>query len=151
MVGKQPKRKPRPGVDEYGRTPLHYAAVDMDVARVRSLLADGADPGAADDGGWTPLHFAVQSHSYEICELLLQAGCAVDPLDSYGNTPLWRAVFDWGGRSETILLLRRFRADPHRANASGISPFNLAATMANPTVAQLLTEEPVLHRDQRQN
>jgi ankyrin repeat protein len=151
VVGKQPKRKPRPGVDEYGRTDLHYAAVDADVARVRSLIADGANAGAADDGGWTPLHFAVQSQAFEICELLLRAGSAVDAVDSYGNTPLWRAVFDWQGHSEIILLLRQYGADPNRANASGISPLNLAATMANPTVAQLLTEKPVPHPDQRQN
>ena len=151
MVGKQPKRKARPGVDEYGRTDLHYAAVDADVTRVGSLLADGADAGATDDGGWTPLHFAVQSHVLEICELLLRAGAAVDAVDSYGNTPLWRAVFDWQGRSEIILLLRQYGADPNRANGSGISPLNLATTMANPTVAHLLTEEPVPHPDQRQN
>jgi len=37
MSAKHPKRKERPGVDRAGRTPLHYAAADGDVARVREL------------------------------------------------------------------------------------------------------------------
>ena len=151
MVRKQPKRKPRPGVDEYGRTDLHYAAVEADVVRVRSLLASGADVGAADDDGWTPLHFAVQSQSYEICELLLHAGAPVDAVDSYGNTPLGRAVFASDGRTEIVALLRRYGADPNRGNASGISPLNLASSMATANLVEILTRETGPHRDQRQN
>ena len=151
MVRKQPKQKTRPGVDEYGRTDLHYAAVDADVGRVRSLLASGAAVGAADDDGWTPLHFAVQSHAHEICELLLHAGTPVDAVDSYGNTPLGRAVFASDGRSEIVALLLRHGADPNRSNASGISPLDLATSMASTSLVEILTRETVPHRDQRQN
>src|SRR5262245_5185128 len=56
MTAKRPKRKERPGVDRAGRTPLHYAAVDGDVALVKQLLASGMNPSAPDDDGWTPLH-----------------------------------------------------------------------------------------------
>jgi len=41
MAGKQPKRTQRPGVDEYGRTLLHYAAADGDAARVQDLIRAG--------------------------------------------------------------------------------------------------------------
>ena len=73
MSGKQPKRKSRPGVDELGRTPLHYAAADGDAARVQELLTSGADPNAQDDNGWTPLHFAAQGKSAAITRVLLGA------------------------------------------------------------------------------
>jgi ankyrin repeat protein len=140
MVRKQPKRKPRPGVDEYGRTPLHYAALDADLARVRELLAGGANPGAAADDGWTPLHFAAQAYAPEICEALLRAGAPVDPADSYGNTPLWRAVFDSQGRGEAIAVLRRHGANPLRANAHAVSPLGLARTIANYDVEQFFAD-----------
>ena len=46
MVGKQPKRKERPGVDEYGRTALHNALVPLsgpvDLAVIVALLQQGA-------------------------------------------------------------------------------------------------------------
>ena len=44
-----PKRKPRPGVDEYGRAPLWYRALEGDAAGVKSEIAAGADPSASDD------------------------------------------------------------------------------------------------------
>jgi len=131
MVRKQPKRTPRPGLDEYGRTPLHYAADRGDHALAGELIAAGADASLADDDGWTPLHFAVQAHSPPLVQLLLQAGAPVDPPDSNGNTPLWRAVMDSQGRGEVIQALRAAGADPHYVNAHGISPVSLARDIGN--------------------
>ena len=44
MTGKHPKRTARPGVDQAGRAPLHYAADDGLVSEVMRLLRTGADP-----------------------------------------------------------------------------------------------------------
>jgi uncharacterized protein len=143
MTKKHPKRKARPGVDEYGRRPLHYAALDRDLGAIKRLLAAGADPGAADDDGWTPLHFAAQEYAPEVCAALLGAGASVDPQDGYGNTPLSTAVFNSRGRGEVIRLLRANGADPHRANASGVSPVTLARTIANCDVKQFFTDVQV--------
>jgi ankyrin repeat protein len=52
--------------DPYGRWPLHYAALKNDVEAARRLLADGADPNAADKAGFTPLHFAAQEYSVAV-------------------------------------------------------------------------------------
>lgn len=90
MAARHPRRKERPGVDRAGRTPLHYAAADGNLAEGRRLLAEGANPGAADDDGWTPLHFAAQGWHVELAELLLSAGAQVDAKDAHGNTPLGR-------------------------------------------------------------
>src|SRR5262249_48440726 len=129
MVGKQPKRKERAGVDRLGRTELHYAACDGDLVKVQALLNAGAQVDLPDDNGWTPLHFAAQAHSVAASEALLAAGASVDPRDSHGNTPLSKAVFSSCGSGDLIALLRRHGADPNLANAHGISPVALARSI----------------------
>lgn len=74
MARKQPKQKQRTGVDDYGRTPLHYAAAEGRVEEVFRLLAEGADANAQDDNGWSPLHFAAQAVSPTAAQALLAAG-----------------------------------------------------------------------------
>ena len=136
MSKKQPKRKPRPGVDEYGRTPLHYAAADGLADEVARLLSTGADANAQDDDGWTPLHFAAQANSAVVTKTLLSAGAATELKDSYGNTPLFRAVFASHGDGAVIRLLLNAGADPHAANLSDITPLSLAKSIANYDITQ---------------
>jgi uncharacterized protein len=142
MTGKHPKRNLRPGVDGLGRTELHYAASDGDVAKIRDLLSAGANPSTADDNGWTPLHFACQSNAADAVRALLAAGAAIDPADSHGNTPLFRAVFNSIGNGEIISLLRSAGADPAIKNAHGNSPLSLARTIANCNVRQFFDDIP---------
>jgi ankyrin repeat protein len=121
MAGKQPKRKPRADVDRMGRAPLHYAALQGDAARVRELLAAGADPSSADDNGWTPLHFAAQEQRLETVRILIATGASVDAQDAHGNTPLSRAVFNSRGKGDVIRLLRQSGADPYLKNNHHVS------------------------------
>ena len=120
------KRKDRPGVDRSGRTPLHYAACDNLESEVIRLVNEGADVNARDDAGWTPLHFAAQSKAARIAEILLNHGAQVNAMDANGNTPLSNAVFGYIGNGETIIVLRRFGADPTLKNSYGVSALELA-------------------------
>jgi ankyrin repeat protein len=142
MSAEHPKRKDRPGVDRAGRTPLHYAAADSDVAQVRQLLASGLNPGAVDDEGWTPLHFAAQNNAAEVAKVLLEAGAPVDVPDGHGNTPLSKAVFNSRGDGNLIKLLRAHGADPYAKNNHGVSPLKLARTIANYDVRQFFSDLP---------
>lgn len=142
MSEKPSKRKERPGLDQYGRTLLHHAAVDGDVVLVRQLLAAGMDAGASDDNGWTPLHFAAQSNCADITEILLDAGAPVDARDTHGNTPLAKAVFNSRGVEDVIKLLRARGADPCAKNNHGISPLALARTIANYDIRQFFRDLP---------
>jgi ankyrin repeat protein len=125
-----------------GRTELHYAASEGDVAKVEALVAAGSSVTIADDNGWTPLHFAAQANSLPIAKALLAAGAAVDQQDSQGNTPLFRAVFSSRGNGDLIALLRLHGADAYRANAHGQSPLGLARLIANYPVAQFFNDLP---------
>jgi uncharacterized protein len=145
VAGKQPRRKPRPGVDEHGRTALHYAAADGQASAVRTLLNQGADPNQQDDDGWTPPHFAAQATSAEATRLLLAAGAATHLTDSFGNTALLRAVFSSQGHGAVIALLMDAGADPCAANSSGVSPVGLARTIANFDVAQFFSDVTCPH------
>jgi ankyrin repeat protein len=140
MTGKQPKRKPREGVDSYGRTPLHYAAADSKQEEVARLLADGANVNAQDDNGWSPLHFAAQALSSECTAELLRAGADHSLQDSFGNTALFRAVFSSRGDGTVIQLLRHAGADPFAMNKHGVSAVSLARTIANHDVAQFFSD-----------
>ncbi len=123
-----PKRTPRAGMDEYGRTPLWAAAAGGEILKMRELLLAYADPSAADDDGWTPLHVAAQNEQVEAARLLLEAGADPDKIDHHGNGPLWVAAHhaDLGGKvtrhREIITLLLNAGADPEFQNRYGKCP-----------------------------
>jgi ankyrin repeat protein len=129
-------------MDEYGRTPLHYAAAEGRNSDVRTLLAGGADPNAQDDNGWAPLHFAAQAVSADVARALLAAGANPELRDSYGNTVLWRAVMSSKGKGEVIQLLRQAGADPHAKNSAGATPLSVARSIGNFNVAQFFADLP---------
>lgn len=55
-------------------TPLHSAAAGRRPQVVNILLANGADPNAAQEGGYTPLHSAALNGDEETTRLLLSGG-----------------------------------------------------------------------------
>jgi ankyrin repeat protein len=124
------------GVDRDGRTPLFQSVVGGNVAIVSQLLKAGAEANARDRNLETPLHFATREHQIEVAGLLLKSGAQVDAQDSYGNTPLSNAVFYSRGRGEMIKLLLAHSADKSLKNNYGVSPEELAKTIANYDVAQ---------------
>ena len=130
------------GIDELGRTLLHYAAGDARPDRVAELLTSGADASAQDGNGWTALHFAAQARSAECVALLLRAGADPSLQDSDGNTALFRAVYWSGGEGAVIGLLRQAGADPFTKNHHGVSPISLARIIDNHDVAQFFADLP---------
>lgn len=61
-----------------GATPLHYAAINLDIGPLMALVAAGANPNARDSEGRTPLHMAAFATRTHHVKALLQAGA--DPL-----------------------------------------------------------------------
>ena len=97
-------------IDEYGETPLHWAARNGHKDVVEVLLANGAGVNAKDSSGFTPLHMAastrwvgaVQGHK-DVVEVLLANGADVNAKDSSGFTPLHMAARN--GRKDLVELL----------------------------------------------
>ncbi|WP_370146348.1 ankyrin repeat domain-containing protein [Streptacidiphilus sp. EB129] len=126
--------------DRQGRTPLHVAALNGDLAEVRSLLAAGADADLGDRSGFTPLHFAAQEYRSDVALALINAGADVNHVNVFGNTPLFVAVFNSRGRGDVIQLLRSCGANPLCENRSGQTPFGLARLIANYDVIQYFAD-----------
>ena len=64
--------------DEYGSTPLHYAAYRGATVSCLFLLQNGADINAVDDRGNTPLAYAVYGKHEGCALILLQKGASVN-------------------------------------------------------------------------
>lgn len=80
--------------DEYGLTPLHYAASSRQPLVTKLLLENGAQVQSQDENGRTPLHEAVGTEgdvAKNQVQLLIQGGADVNKQDNDGRTPLHEA------------------------------------------------------------
>jgi ankyrin repeat protein len=123
-----------------------------DVAAVRRVLRNGANPNRIDEAGGTPLFYAVRaglesplSAHVRVVDLLIGAGANVDagfyppfPDDSPDNvlSPLHLALTRGENFAEMILLLLERGADPNLPGALG-RPLHIAARTAELRPEQL--------------
>ncbi len=108
-------------------SPLLEATKRGDVAAVRSLLEEGADPNVAQGDGLTALHLAVQEGNLEMAEVLLGAGARVEAKTRIGGyTPLHLA--SRGAHTSVVRALIEAGADPGAVTTTtGVTPLHLAA------------------------
>jgi ankyrin repeat protein len=116
------------------------AARRGDVAAVKSLIKEGADPNAAQGDGLSALHLAAQQGNLEIAKVLLGAKANVAAKTRIGGyTPLHLAA--QGAHVAVVKALLDAGADPTAATTtSGVTPLHLAAQALNgeATVRELL-------------
>ena len=118
-----------------------------DVAAVRALLEDDADPNGADETGATPLMHAAAVGSLELMRVLLDNGAAVNSAAADGTTALMWATAD---AARVRLLLDR-GADLNATAKDGTTALVAAAQRGAADVVRLLLErkaDPMASGDQ---
>lgn len=78
--------------DNYGRTPLFWAATRGHRDVVELLLDHGARINSKDRSRLTALHIAVTGEHKDVVSLLLDRSARIEGKASYGDTPLIRAI-----------------------------------------------------------
>jgi ankyrin repeat protein len=108
-----------------GFTPLADAARAGDIANIRSLIAQGADPNeAAGQNRWSPLLHAIHKGQIHSIEALLDGGADINRLSGDGITPLMMAA--GYGYTDIVQLLLRRGANPRIAGPDGVRALDLA-------------------------
>lgn len=123
-------------VDEYGRTPLFWAAVNGDRVLIELLLDNGAATYVKDMHGRTPLFWAAHNGDVAVVRLLLDKGAAPELKYRIGLTPLLRAAY-YGHEGVIKLLLKRGAAVDSK-DVWGRTPLFWAAYNGNEAVVKLL-------------
>ncbi len=93
--------------DEYGQTPLMYAATaNQDPRIVKTLLDAGANINAKTIAGWTALMYAVRDNpNPEVSRALIEAGADVSFQNDAGQM-----AFNYAGGNSALLSSEVFRA-----------------------------------------
>jgi ankyrin repeat protein len=133
--------KDNPGLasskDNYGETPLNWAARVGQKDVVEVLLANNVDVNAADNKiGYTSLHWAATKNRKAIVELLLANNAEVNARTHEGSTPLHFVAFD--GYKDIAILLLDNNAVVNIKNNEGATPLHLAAKSGHNEVAELM-------------
>ena len=75
--------------------PLHEAAKEGDLIKIKSLIAEGSNVNIVDENGTTPLHFAADRSHIDVVELLISKGANVN-----ANKFRWTLIA-WAGQAQT--------------------------------------------------
>jgi ankyrin repeat protein len=123
------------GVDS---TRLVNAVKNRDLATVRTLLKQHADPNAPDVDGTTPLIWAAHNGDSETGRLLIAAGANVKATNRYGVNALIEAATL--GDATMMEALLKAGADPNATYGAGETPLMLAARTGNLNAVRLLID-----------
>ena len=110
--------------EDYGMTPLHWAARAGAMECATILVAEGADLNALNKAQRTPLQLAAEKDQPPMVRFLAKYGADLNTQDKKGRTPLHRATYE--GRVAAAEALLAAGADPMVPNKRGKNTFEIA-------------------------
>ena len=117
--------------------PLHQAAKDGDLERVKRLIAEGADVNVG--GDWTALHEAACNGHTDIIELLIANGANVNA------SPIWSPLHETTthGHNEATRALVANGAKLDVKDSQGMTPFHNVLFWGNPDLVKLFISKGI--------
>jgi uncharacterized protein len=131
--------KPEPPEDLDAQ--LREAAFVCDFARVRDLLARGANPNVRDGDERTPLHQAVLGNSAGLVGLLIESGADVNAKDDQGFTPLHFAAQEYAPVIARILAGKGADIEARDADGASVLWRAVAAARGREEIVRFLLEQ----------
>jgi ankyrin repeat protein len=132
-----PERKAKP--QQFNQeTPLLQAAREGDQARVRQLLAQGADVNEKAAKQWTALLIASDHGRWPVVSVLLEHGADIEAKTNSGWTPLLCAANR--GHRDVVEILLRNNAEINTATSGGTTALKVAARNGHMETVKLLLE-----------
>lgn len=116
--------------EDYGMTPLHWAARAGAMECATILVAEGAAVNALNRAKRTPLQLAAEKGRSDMVRCLAKHGADLNAQDKKGRTPLHRAMYE--GRVAAAEALLAAGADPMVPNKRGKNAFESARKAARP-------------------
>ncbi len=114
--------------EDYGMTPLHWAARAGAMECAELLVAEGAAVNALNKAQRTPLQLAAEKDQSDMVRLLATHGADLNTQDKKGRTPLHRAMYE--GRVAAAETLLAAGADLMVPNKRGKNAFKIARKAA---------------------
>jgi ankyrin repeat protein len=138
--------------DEYGKTPLHYAAQKNNGflfsrgSKISEfLLKNHANPNILDNEGCTALHIAAQNGRFKTVTALLKSEVKIDHQDLKGDTALNLAAQNDNRRSSKLLLTKG-GANPYIANKQNKTALESALEKSRKFFGMLVAKARVEHK-----
>ena len=110
--------------------PIHNAAQNGNLNRVKALLNQGVPVNSRNEAGWTPLHDAAYRGHLSVVQELLRRGAHVNPRSISGYTPLHVAALE--KHPHVVHALIRAGANPKYRTMIGRSAHNIANNRSIP-------------------
>ncbi|GMF22262.1 unnamed protein product [Phytophthora fragariaefolia] len=127
--------------DYFGRSPLHFALINMDAATrealVNILIQYDADVNMKDTDGDAPLHVSCVEDERVACTHLLLTSGALICANALGNHPTHIAARN--GAVDTLKLLIDYGGDLNLKNYEGKTPLGMARMNNQPAIVEFVS------------
>ncbi len=110
--------------NNFGLSPLHYAAGGGHEEALELLLEQGAEINITDNQGLSPLFLAARNGHEDVVDILVRWGdIDLESSDELAHTPLSIAIMN--GHLPVFAKLLNSGADPHTKNKLGMTPLHM--------------------------